>query len=242
MRFWRVASADLPAASDTNKGGLVWDDSAGIMKWSDGSAWVMPSLSTHTHGSAAIGDFNEAAQDAVGAILTDSATIDFTYSDSAPSISAEVKNDSITYARIQNVSAANKLLGRSSAGAGDVEEIDCDLDGWTAYTPAVSASAGAITTSSATGRYWKLGRTVAFQAEVTISANGTGAGVLRVSAPFAAAQNNVFVGREIAITGVLLTATVGAAGTTLNVVTYLNGYPGGNGYIVTISGTYEAAS
>lgn len=34
-----------------------------------------------------------------------------------------VDNDAITYAKIQNVSATDKLLGRSSSGAGDIEEI-----------------------------------------------------------------------------------------------------------------------
>lgn len=34
-----------------------------------------------------------------------------------------VDNDAITYAKIQNVSATDKLLGRSTAGAGDIEEI-----------------------------------------------------------------------------------------------------------------------
>lgn len=36
-----------------------------------------------------------------------------------------VDNNVITYAKIQNVSATDKLLGRSSAGAGVVEEITC---------------------------------------------------------------------------------------------------------------------
>lgn len=66
---------------------------------------------------------DEQAQDAVGTILTDSTTIDFTYSDGTPSITADVLNDSITYAKIQNVSATDRVLGRSTAGAGDVEEI-----------------------------------------------------------------------------------------------------------------------
>lgn len=35
----------------------------------------------------------------------------------------KVQNDAVTYAKIQNVSTNNKLLGRSTAGAGDVEEI-----------------------------------------------------------------------------------------------------------------------
>jgi len=34
-----------------------------------------------------------------------------------------IANDAVTYAKMQNVSATNKLLGRSTAGAGDVEEI-----------------------------------------------------------------------------------------------------------------------
>ncbi len=32
-------------------------------------------------------------------------------------------DDSITYAKIQNVSATDRILGRDTAGAGDVEEI-----------------------------------------------------------------------------------------------------------------------
>jgi hypothetical protein len=34
-----------------------------------------------------------------------------------------VDNDAITYAKLQNVSATSRLLGRASSGAGDVEEI-----------------------------------------------------------------------------------------------------------------------
>jgi len=40
-----------------------------------------------------------------------------------------VDNDAITYAKIQNVSATDKLLGRSTAGAGDVEEVTCTAAG-----------------------------------------------------------------------------------------------------------------
>jgi len=72
--------------------------------------------------STAITDFNEAAQDAVGTIFVDSATIDFTYTDATPSIGASVIDDSITYAKIQNVTT-NRLLGRATAGSGNVEEI-----------------------------------------------------------------------------------------------------------------------
>lgn len=40
-----------------------------------------------------------------------------------------VDNDAVTYAKIQNVSATDKLLGRSTAGAGDIEEIACTAAG-----------------------------------------------------------------------------------------------------------------
>lgn len=38
-------------------------------------------------------------------------------------------NDTVTYAKIQNVSATDKVLGRSSSGAGDIEEIPCTAAG-----------------------------------------------------------------------------------------------------------------
>jgi len=72
---------------------------------------------------------DEEAQDAVGSILVDTATIDFTYDDATPAITADVKNSSITYSKIQNVSATDRILGRVTAGAGPVEEIVCTAAG-----------------------------------------------------------------------------------------------------------------
>lgn len=40
-----------------------------------------------------------------------------------------IDNDAVTYAKIQNVSATDRLLGRQSAGAGDIEEITCTAAG-----------------------------------------------------------------------------------------------------------------
>jgi hypothetical protein len=40
-----------------------------------------------------------------------------------------IANDAVTYAKMQNVSATDRLLGRQSAGAGDVEEITCTAAG-----------------------------------------------------------------------------------------------------------------
>jgi hypothetical protein len=40
-----------------------------------------------------------------------------------------IANDAVTYAKMQNVSATDKVLGRFSAGSGDVEEIACTSAG-----------------------------------------------------------------------------------------------------------------
>jgi hypothetical protein len=40
-----------------------------------------------------------------------------------------IPDNTVTYAKIQNVSATNRLLGRSTAGAGDIEEIVCTAAG-----------------------------------------------------------------------------------------------------------------
>lgn len=37
----------------------------------------------------------------------------------------DIADDAVTYAKMQNVSATDRILGRSTAGAGDVEEITC---------------------------------------------------------------------------------------------------------------------
>ena len=65
----------------------------------------------------------ENAQDDVAAMAVDTATIDVTYTDATPELKWDVKDDSITYAKMQNVSATDKVIGRATAGAGDPEEI-----------------------------------------------------------------------------------------------------------------------
>ncbi len=64
---------------------------------------------------------------ATGSGLSDGDKGDITVS--ASGATWTVDNSAVTYAKIQNVSATDRLLGRSTAGAGVVEEITCTAAG-----------------------------------------------------------------------------------------------------------------
>lgn len=114
------------------------------------------------------------------------------------------------------------------------------LGAWTAYTPSVSAGTGAFGSASATGRYLQVGKTVFFNLTVTIVSNGTAATYVTTTLPVACKSVFVFFGREDAATGAVFQAKSVAASTSVNMFTFSNTYPGGNGYQLVISGSYEA--
>lgn len=121
---------------------------------------------------AATGYTDEQAQDAVGNILTDSTTIDFTYTDATPEITAIVKDNGITNAKLAQM-AANTIKGNNTGGASDpldltLAEIRTLLGiefshtfttgtftqlTWTSMPAALSFWNGATT---GTGRYFSL--------------------------------------------------------------------------------------
>jgi hypothetical protein len=71
---------------------------------------------------AAGGYTDEAAQDAVGAMIADTATIDLTYVDATPALTADVKDGSITLAKQANL-AASTIIGRVTASTGVPEAL-----------------------------------------------------------------------------------------------------------------------
>jgi hypothetical protein len=95
---------------------------------------------------AAGGYTDEQAQDAVGGALTDTDTIDFTYTDANGTITAAVKDGSISLAKMANL-AQNTIIGRVTASTGvpealtaaNVRTIINVADGATANTKAAGS-------------------------------------------------------------------------------------------------------
>jgi hypothetical protein len=74
------------------------------------------------NGSPVEGYSDEQAQDAIGTILTDTTTVDFTYTDETPSITADVKDASVANAKLANM-ATKTYKGRTSATTGVPEDV-----------------------------------------------------------------------------------------------------------------------
>lgn len=128
-----IASADDPKL--VALAGLSWGGNAlkVLQVNATENGWQFAAVAVYT---------DENAQDAIGGILADSATIDFTYDDGAPSITASVKDDSITFAKVQNI-ATGKVLGRTTAASGDVEELATTGTGTVVFSisPALTGTA-----------------------------------------------------------------------------------------------------
>ena len=112
-----------------------------------------------------VSDFNEAAQDAVGAALTDTASVDLVYNDGANTISATVLPSGVDHDALQNF-VANEHIDHSAvqiqtsansglSGGGDItatRSLVVDINGTTAETVADNADEILIWDSSANAR------------------------------------------------------------------------------------------
>lgn len=142
---------------------------------------------------------------------------------------SQIDNDAVTYAKIQNVSATDKVLGRSSVGAGDVEEIACTAAGRALIDDADAAAQrttlglGSLATLSTVGTS-QIDNDAVTDAKLR---NGTACTVIGRSAnstgdvaDIAASTNGTFLGRrsdalgfyspkgnELTVTGAIIRST-----------------------------------
>ena len=162
----------------------------------------------------------------------------------AVAIATKANSASPTFTGTVNT-ATGLSVGGATAGAGgiafpatavavvDVNTLDDYEEG--TFTPAISAGAGSITESSATGSYTKIGNRVFYEVVLTITTNGTGASSLIFTLPFTAAQHHTPVGVNTSsaetCVGISTTTDVGMR-------TYSGLYPVGSGHVLRVSGNY----
>ncbi len=112
---------------------------------------------------------------------------------------------------------------------------------WQSYTPTVHSSSGALTSYTASMRYQQEGKTVRWNCTISITNNGTGAGVIYLYVPITIKENAMAVGKATAISGKALTGWMNPGGTLVAVSDYTGAYPASTGETLVLSGTYEAA-
>lgn len=160
---------------------------------------------THTHTASDVTDFTEAAQDAVGTILTDSTEIDFTYTDATPSIAASIKSGSIDETKLDTSVNASLNLADSATQPGDAITT---LDGtaWrTLYTDASGditelafGTSGQVLTSNgaSSAPSWQtpsggIGGSTGSTDNAIIRASGTGGSTIDASTKWAIDDNGL---------------------------------------------------
>lgn len=109
-----------------------------------------------------------------------------------------------------------------------------------AYTAAVSATSGALTTATATAKYNRVGKQVTVNFNINIADNGTGAATLRINAPYPSDGTAVIgFAKQFAAPAKGLAVYSSNGGLSFDLVTAdTNAYPGGTGQGITGSITY----
>ena len=131
-------------------------------------------------------------------------------------------------------SAADKLIRFTGSGTADM--VDYKENTW---TPACTAGTGSITTvGTKSGWYTRVGNKVHAELSITITTNGTGASYIQTDLPIAPAHMAFGLGREIAVTGAVLTGYWTGGGSNVVLYTLAGLYPGGTGHVLTFSADY----
>lgn len=116
------------------------------------------------------------------------------------------------------------------------------VNDWRSYSPTVTSTTGTITTlGTVAGRYKRIGNTLYFAVDISITTNGTGAGAVRATLPDTGnTQNMSAVGREVSA-GKMLQGYMPSGLAYVDISNYDNTYPGADGYRLVVNGFYRTA-
>ena len=121
----KVSVADIQKYYDTDGSNYVAFVSPGTV--TSNITWTLPGADGTSGQVLSTNGSGTLSWSTVSTTLSDGDYGDITVSGSGTAFAVDA--GAITYAKIQDVSATDKLLGRSTAGSGDVEEITCTAAG-----------------------------------------------------------------------------------------------------------------
>ncbi len=165
------------------------------------------------------------------------------------SLGTGVNHSTITNNNLTYVTAANGLVSDSTIDPSNIiygNNTSVPLpqaQAWNTYTPTITCGTGSTpTTSGVGGRYQVVGKTISFYATATITTNGTCGQSFNFSLPFASLATTSIPGYAYNSSGGAKQAfgIVTYGSSTLLVTKYDASYPGTDGSVIQISGSYEA--
>jgi hypothetical protein len=139
----------------------------------------------------------------------------------------------------------NPVFGTLTANtltANTVNGATIDNLPWTTWTPVVTASVGTFTATSAVGRYKQIGKTISFGVAVRCITVGSASVAVVFTLPVSANTSVISIasgGREALINGSALNCQINGS-TTAFIQYYNTTFPGADGSLLNVSGTYEA--
>ena len=112
---------------------------------------------------------------------------------------------------------------------------------WTTYTPTVTSGGGTITTKTATGTYFQIGKIVFLEFTVTITTVGTATGDLIVTVPVTPVARDQFIGGVETVVGNSMTGAIMASDLKAHITRYDTTTIIFAGRTIVCAGFYEAA-